>query len=87
MMIRNVGILLAVLLIGMALGAGGWLLGGKAAAAQSGSAVVSAVATDWTTKYEPDPFDRTQLRRSTISVSRMALVYSDGRTEFRNLDK
>jgi len=86
-MIRNAGILVAVLLLGIALGAGGWLLGAKAAAAQGPAGAVSAVATDWTTTYEPDPFDRTQVRRSTINVTRIAVIWSDGRTEFRAVSK
>ncbi len=86
-MIRNAGIVVAVLLLGIALGAGGWLLGAKAVAAQSAASAVSAVATDWTTTFEQDPFDRTQIRRSTVNVTRLAVVWSDGRTEFRAVNK
>ena len=84
-MIRNVGILVAVLILGVALGAGGWLLGSGASNAQDGTDAVSAVAAKWTTEYEPDPFDRTRLRRSTVSVSHVAIVWSDGRTEMRDV--
>jgi hypothetical protein len=87
MLLRNTGLLVAVLLLGIALGAGGWLLGARPVAAQAASPAVSAVATDWVTTYEPDPFDRTQVRRSTVSVSRIAIVWSDGRTELRNIGK
>ncbi len=86
-MIRNIGVLVAVLILGIAIGAGGWLLGSSPSGAQDGPAAVSAVATDWVTNYETDPFDRSQLRRSTVSVSRIVVVWSDGRTEERAVGK
>jgi hypothetical protein len=87
MVLRNVGILAAVLLLGIALGAGGWLLGNHPCHAADATAAVGAVATDWTTTFEPDPFDRAQVRRSTVNVSRVAIVWSDGRTEMRSINK
>ena len=86
-MIRNVGMLLVVLLLGIALGAGGWLLGSQASVAQGAPAAVGAIATDWVTTFEQDPFDRTQVRRSTVAVTQVAVVWSDGRTELRDLRK
>jgi len=86
-MIRNVGALIAVLILGISIGAAGWLLGSSPSGAQEGPVAVSAVATDWITSYEVDPFDRTQLRRSTVSVSRIAVVWSDGHTEERSVGK
>ena len=86
-MIRNVGFLVAVLILGIAIGAGGWLLGSRPSDAQDASVAVGAVATEWTINYEPDPFDRNQLRRSEVSVSRVAVVWSDGHTEVRQVGK
>jgi len=83
-MIRNAGMLLAVLVLGIALGAGGWLLGSHASVAQTNPPAVAAVATDWVTTFEPDPFDRTQMRRSTVSVTRVAIIWGDGRIEQRD---
>ncbi|HJN13947.1 MAG TPA: hypothetical protein QGH10_00575 [Armatimonadota bacterium] len=78
-MIRNTGLLLAVLLLGIAIGAGGWLLGSSPSHAQvDEAAVVSAVAIDWVEDYEPDPFDDSMLRRSTVKVKQIALVRADG---------
>ena len=86
-MIRNVGVLVAVLIVGIAIGAGGWLLGSRPLDAQDGPVAVGAVATEWKTDYEADPFDRNQLRRSEVSVSRVAVVWSDGHTEVRQVGK
>jgi hypothetical protein len=86
-MIRNVGMLVAVLLLGIALGAGGWLLGSKESVAQAAPTAVGAVATDWVTTYEQDPFNRDLVRRNTVSVKEVAVVWSDGRTELRDLRK
>jgi len=86
-MIRNVGMLVAVLLLGIALGAGGWLLGSRESVAQDTPAAVGAVATDWVTTFEQDPFNREQVRRSTVVVTEVAVVWSDGRTELRDLRK
>jgi hypothetical protein len=87
LMIRNVGMLVAVLLLGIALGAGGWLLGSQASVAQAAPTAVSAVATDWVTTFEQDPFDQNRVRRSTVAVTEVAIVWSDGRTELRDLRK
>jgi len=76
-----------VLLLGLALWAGGWLPGPAQSIAQAPPAAVASVATDWVTTYEQDPFDRTQVRRSTVRVTEVAIVYSDGRTELRDLRK
>ncbi len=87
-MIRKLGLLLAVLLLGIAIGAGGWLLGSSASHAQTVSVaddIVSAVAIDWITNYEPDPFDDNLLRRSTVEVKEIALVHADGRVETKRL--
>jgi len=86
-MIRNVGMLAAVLLLGIALGAGGWLLGSRESVAQAAPTAVGAVATDWVTTFEQDPFNREQVRRSTVAVTEVAVVWSDGRTELRDLRK
>jgi len=86
-MIRNARILVAVLILGLVIGAGGWLMSSRASDAQDGPVAVGAVATEWATKYEPDPFDADRLRRSTVSVSQVAVVYSDGHTEVRQVGK
>jgi hypothetical protein len=84
----NIGMLvLVLLLLGLALGVGGWLLGPRASVAQDIPRAVGAVATDWVTTFEQDPFDRTHVRRSTVRVTEVAIVYSDGRTELRDIAK
>jgi len=86
-MVKKTGLLAAVLLIGIAIGAGGWLLGSGALEAQDAddplpaTTIVSAVATDWVTEYETDPFDDNRLRRNTVDVKKIAIVYGDGRME------
>ena len=78
-MIRNVGLLLAVLILGIAIGAGGWLLGSSPIHAQAEEAdIVSAVAIEWSTDFEPDPFEDNMLRRSSVQVKEIAIVHADG---------
>ncbi|MGQ9730412.1 MAG: hypothetical protein ACUVX8_03990 [Candidatus Zipacnadales bacterium] len=86
-MIRNVSVMAAVLLLAIVLGVEGWLLGAKACVAQNGATAVGAVATDWVTNFEPDPFNREQLRGSTVTVHEIVVLWSDGRTELRQLRK
>ena len=86
-MTHKAGVLAAVLLLGMLLGAGGWLLGSRPSAAQGEAVPVSAVATDWVTDFEQDPFENNFVRRSTVHVNRIAVLYSDGKTEMQDIRK
>jgi len=86
-MVRVTNAMGALLLVVVVVIASAWLLASRDSTAQAAPVAVSAVATRWVTNYEQDPFDRNQVRRSTVSVTEVAIVWSDGRTELRDLRK
>lgn len=85
-MLRTVGILAAVLILGALIG-WGWSVGSNQSVAQTTPTAVAAVPTDWVTTYDYNPFEKNELRRSIVSVTEVAIVWSDGRTELRDLKK
>ena len=47
--------------------------------------VVTAIPFQYHTDYEQDPFDQTKLRRTQTTVTKIAIVRSNGSTEMKDL--